>query len=166
MTKPTRNYSVFIADDDKDDQMFICSAFEELGINSVLKTFENGKLLLDYLTKNLSEQKNYGKPDFILLDLNMPVLDGMQTLKYMRKTEGLSKIPVVILSTSSRSKDVDMAFEQLANGYICKPLKCSEYFAVADALVKFWNGSPNVGNPNAIKFLRKDISSTHFQQAT
>ncbi|MGZ3883928.1 MAG: response regulator [Bacteroidia bacterium] len=158
MIKQAPSYSVFIADDDKDDQMFICSAFEELGIDIVLKTFENGKLLLDYFVKNKIDPESKGC-NFVLLDLNMPVLDGMQTLRRLRTTRELDTLPVVILSTSNRAKDVDAAFQYMANGYICKPLKCSDYKMIAGTLVKFWSGHYQPENSPIIKFLRKDLSS-------
>lgn len=151
-------YSVLIVDDDKDDQMFICSAFEELGINIALKTFDNGKLLLDYF-QDQKPERGQSFPGFVLLDLNMPVMDGMQTLQQIRKNHYFDQLPIVILSTSNRPRDVESALQLQANGYICKPLKCSDYRLIADKLIRFWNGAEEEESSDMIKFLRKNVAA-------
>src|SRR5690349_7944485 len=90
-----RQPSIFIADDDEDDVSFVKTAVDELNSNIDLKHFGNGKQLLQSLHNNYSQL-----PSFVLLDLNMPILDGRQTLKLIRQNRRLKDLPVIVLTTS------------------------------------------------------------------
>src|SRR5688500_5984513 len=96
--------SIYIADDDEDDVYFVRAAVKELDSEIGIKHFLNGQLLLRELG-NVQEEK----PNFILLDLNMPILDGRETLRKIRQ-ELHQDIPVIILSTSNHAHEKEICF--------------------------------------------------------
>src|SRR6185436_13705229 len=91
-----RQPSIFIADDDDDDVYFVRAALRELDPQITLKHFQNGKQLLQAISKP-SDQF----PSMVLLDLNMPMLDGRETLRLIREKFSLASLPVIVLSTSN-----------------------------------------------------------------
>jgi CheY-like chemotaxis protein len=113
---------IFIVDDDEDDLYFIKSAISNTIPESIIKSFLNGKQLLDHLNK----LKNV-LPSFILLDLNMPVLNGKETLRQIRQNNMMSDMPVVIFSTSNNAKEKSLCFEYGASNYFCKPACIDDY---------------------------------------
>jgi two-component system, response regulator len=129
----SRHHCIFIADDDSDDVYFVESAIKDLGENITLKHFVNGRDLLDQL-------KNTGSdlPGLILLDLNMPILDGKETLKRIRKDTRLNSIPVVILTTSSLENEKENCIDFGANNYFTKPYTYSHYVDIFRQLKTEW----------------------------
>ncbi|AWM12729.1 response regulator [Flavobacterium sediminis] len=107
---------ITLADDDEDDRMFFTDAFEELKINTVVNTFENGQELMDFLNHPESVL-----PNIIFLDLNMPIKNGMDCLKEIKQNDRLKDIAIAIYSTSSSDADVEETFVLGANIYIKKP---------------------------------------------
>ena len=107
---------ITLADDDEDDRLFFTDAFDELKINTVVNTFKNGKELLDFLNHPESVL-----PNIIFLDLNMPILNGVDCLKEMKKNDKLNDIAIAIYSTSSSDQDIENTFVLGANIYIKKP---------------------------------------------
>jgi len=107
---------ITLADDDEDDRLFFTDAFDELKINTIVNTFKNGSELLDYL-----EHPDVILPNIIFLDLNMPILNGIECLKKIKKNEKFKDIAIAIYSTSSSEQDVENTFVLGANIYIKKP---------------------------------------------
>jgi len=107
---------VVLADDDKDDQETFTEAIEAGNIPAEVTTVDNGQELIEKL-KDPAEPN----PDIIFLDINMPVKDGKEALKEIKKDENLKEIPTVILSTSDHPKDVEETFNHGANLYVQKP---------------------------------------------
>jgi len=114
--------SIFVVDDDEDDLFFIKSSIVSNIPNSQVKCFIHGRQLMDDL---LSDNRTL--PTFILLDLNMPVLNGRETLKMIRETESISSVPVVIFSTSNNPNEKTFCLKSGANDYYCKPSSLSIY---------------------------------------
>jgi CheY-like chemotaxis protein len=107
---------ITLADDDEDDRLLFTDAFDELKINTVVNTFNNGQLLMDFLNHPDSVL-----PHIIFLDLNMPIKNGIECLKEIKQNEKLKNIAVAIYSTSSSDEDVENTFVLGANVYIKKP---------------------------------------------
>lgn len=114
--------SIFVVDDDEDDLFFIKSAIVNNIPNSKVKCFIHGKQLMDDLLKGSNKL-----PNFILLDLNMPVLNGRETLRMIRENENVSAVPVVIFSTSSNPNEKSFCLKSGANDYYCKPSSLNIY---------------------------------------
>jgi CheY-like chemotaxis protein len=107
---------ITLADDDEDDRLFFTDAFDELKINTVVNTVKDGKELLNYL--NLPDTV---LPNIIFLDLNMPILNGIDCLKEIKQNEKFNDIAIAIYSTSSSEQDIENTFVLGANIYIKKP---------------------------------------------
>jgi CheY-like chemotaxis protein len=107
---------VLLADDDEDDRLFFKEAFEELKINTVVKTVNDGEELMKYLTRN-----NHVLPHILFLDLNMPFKTGMECLTEIKSLDHLKDLAIAIYSTSASEKEIEETFVQGANIYIKKP---------------------------------------------
>ena len=107
--------NILLAEDDLDDYTFLVEAFEQISPVSRVVRATNGLECVTYLKKN-------EKPDIIFLDLNMPIKNGLDCLKFIKDSENLADIPVVIYSTSHYIKDIDAAFKNGAHYYIVKPV--------------------------------------------
>lgn len=107
---------ITLADDDEDDRLFFTDAFEELKINTRVNTVNNGRELLNYLNRPETVL-----PHIIFLDLNMPILNGIECLKEIKQNKKFDDIAIAIYSTSSSDQDVEDTFVLGANIYIKKP---------------------------------------------
>ena len=116
---------VFIADDDADDVFFVRSAIDQLKSDIRVRHFLNGKQLIETLNDPTQEL-----PDLVLLDLNMPILDGKETLRILRKNETLRDLPIIILSTSTHTFERELCLGYGANNFITKPYSFSLYLQI------------------------------------
>lgn len=110
-----RELTIILADDDPVDRELLIEGMNETGVRFTIKEVENGEQLMSLLAVG----KPY--PDLIILDLNMPVKDGRETLKELKSNEALRHIPVFILSTSNARFDVELACNTGANLFLVKP---------------------------------------------
>jgi len=78
------------------------------------------------------------QPDVILLDLNLPRMDVREVLAAIKGDPGLTRIPVVILTTSHAEEDILMSYDLYANGYIVKPVELDQFFAIIKNIKEFW----------------------------
>lgn len=106
---------IVMADDDIDDTEMFCEALVDVSKDIICHCALNGNEVMEILS-NLTE-----KPDLIFLDLNMPVMDGWECLKLLKKDKQCHDIPVIMISTSSHKNDIDTALSLGAIGYFVKP---------------------------------------------
>ena len=123
--------NIFIADDDEDDLSFFQDAVKETCPAVELTTAEDGQVLLKKL-------ENAPLPDVILLDLNMPYVDGKECLKVLRGNPLYNKVPILIYSTSNAKSDIEYCMQNGANYYIVKP---NTYHAVKLVVTDIYNGT-------------------------
>ena len=128
-----RPRSILLVEDDRVDCMTIKRALEEVKINNHLDMVSNGEEALAYL---LSAENDL--PGLILLDLNMPRMNGIEFLKTVKTHQGLKKIPVVVLTTSMADQDINASFELGAAGYMVKPLDYKEFIDAVVTIVRYW----------------------------
>ncbi len=107
---------ILLADDDEADRLLFTSAFEDLRLQIIIETVNNGKDLMDWLMK-----EDAAIPDLLFLDLNMPRKNGLECLKEIRGSIKLKEVPVAIYSTSGAKEDIENTFLAGANIYIEKP---------------------------------------------
>jgi len=111
-----RPIHVLLADDDEDDRLFFTEAFEEIKIDTIIRTVNDGVELMNHLN-----QENIQIPNILFLDLNMPRKTGIDCLLEIKQLPHLQDMAIVIYSTSSSEKDIEDTFVQGANVYIKKP---------------------------------------------
>jgi CheY-like chemotaxis protein len=119
MSSSQNRITFLLADDDADDKTLFCEALSEIDPTVVCYTAGDGKEALTILSGNQIE-----KPDIIFLDINMPVMDGWQCLARLKEHADHKNIPVIMYSTSSYQRDIDLA---LASGAFCFFTKPSDY---------------------------------------
>ena len=128
---------MLMAEDDPEDQMLVRMAFEQSHLANVLTVVNDGVELVDYLKK----RKPYTKaerPDLLLLDLNMPKVDGREALRAIKMDPDLRSIPVIVLTTSSADEDVVRSYDLGVNSYIEKPVTFEKLVDVVRALGRYW----------------------------
>jgi two-component system, response regulator len=139
MDKIEEKHCIIVADDDTDDQFMLKEAFSSLNFDKEISTVENGEELLDYLNKRGKYANTIlPVPKLILLDLNMPKIDGRQCLKLIKENKEFCKIPIIIFSTSNNPEDIAQCYELGANSYIIKPYSYNELVEIIDIIKKYW----------------------------
>lgn len=114
--------SILLVDDSEDDVMLARKAFSELGFPHKLETALSARGALDYLQcRGEYADRKPVLPDLLLLDINMPLMDGFALLKILKADQRLKKIPVVMLTSSSSREDVSRSYECGAASYLTKP---------------------------------------------
>ena len=146
--------SILIADDDADDRMLIEDAFEENGIPNQIHFVEDGEQLLAFLRREgaFSEYANEPLPRLILLDLNMPKVDGRTALAAIKDDPTLNQIPVIILTTSRADTDISKTYALGVNSFISKPLSFDGLVSIVNAISNYWIDTvalPNVESSNS-----------------
>jgi len=130
---------IVVADDDEGDRYLIQKAMEDIGVNGDVHFFEDGQLLVERLTRQLTAPSNESRlPCLILLDLNMPRMDGRETLKIIKNHPDLKEIPVVVLTNSKNQDDIDGTYRNGANSFFTKPLNYSGLVDLMKLLKTYW----------------------------
>jgi CheY-like chemotaxis protein len=109
---------ILVVDDDQEDHMIILNFFEEAGRRADVRFLENGQQAIDFL-ESVKDDRHL--PGLIVLDLNMPIMNGTQTLLYLKKVNRLRHIPVVIFSTSENENERRKCLSIGAIDYLVKP---------------------------------------------
>ena len=125
--------SVMLVEDDNVDVMTVKRAFKDLNIKNQLIIAPNGEEALEYLKNN-----DNSKPCIILLDLNMPKMNGLEFLRTIKTDENLKKIPVIVLTTSSQEEDVVESFNFGVAGYIVKSVDYIEFTQAIKTINSYW----------------------------
>lgn len=136
MNMSERLLHIIIADDDSDDQLLAQQAIREIGFEHNITSVYNGYELIDLLTKK-EEDGTLHLPDFILLDINMPMLNGFAALAQIRDNPELKNIPVYILSTSHSKGDMTLSRQLGANGFYTKPILFDQLKHILEEIVHF-----------------------------
>lgn len=129
-----QKYHILVVDDDKEDHLILNEYFTDAGIEDVVYFVENGLQALDYLAGIKEDQL---LPQLIILDLNMPILNGTQTLLQIKQTVRLRHIPVIIFSTSENETEKRKCLSFGAVDYLVKPLTFDEGLAMVKKFTSF-----------------------------
>lgn len=124
---------ILLVEDDNVDVMTVKRALKDLKINNPLVSTVNGEEALEYLKNNDNK-----KPCIILLDLNMPKMNGIEFLKIAKADDTLKKIPVVVLTTSSQQQDIIESFKLSVAGYIVKSVDYAEFTEAISTINLYW----------------------------
>ena len=131
--------SILLADDDPDDRLMAADALAEARIANPLVCVEDGVELFDYLRRTGPYADiQPALPGLILLDLNMPRIDGRQALAELKADPVLRRIPVIVLTTSDADEDISETYDLGVNSFITKPVSFSQLVEVMRGLRHYW----------------------------
>lgn len=133
----TRIAEILLVDDNDDDVFLTREAFATAGLRVNLKHVDNGEKCLQYLRKQ-APYEDAITPDFILLDMHMPVMDGYEVLSEIVKDEKLQHMPVVILTTSYEAADIKKMYGLRCSSYITKPVNFESFVSAIGQLAGYW----------------------------
>lgn len=131
---------ILMADDDEDDRLLAREALAEAGVPGEFRSVPDGEQLLAYLYQKdqYSDTARSPRPKIVLLDLNMPRMDGREALRRIRADPALRALPVVIMTTSRAPVDVTRGYELGANTVIAKPASFLRMVEVMRTLGRYW----------------------------
>jgi len=140
MKQNTKSVVILMADDDPEDCMLTCEALIESRLTNTINTVSDGEELLDYLWHRgkYQDPESAPRPGLILLDLNMPRLDGREALALIKKDPNLRRIPIVVLTTSKAEEDVFRSYDLGANSFITKPVSFEAMVALTKTFTQYW----------------------------
>lgn len=128
---------ILMVEDDPEDVLLTKQAFKDGKVQNLMHVIQDGEEALSYL-KRRGAYADVPRPDLILLDLNLPKMNGIEILREIKKDAELRVIPVVILTTSSADRDILNSYENHANCYINKPVDLDQFIRVVQSIEDFW----------------------------
>lgn len=128
---------ILLVEDNEGDVGLIEEVLEETKIRNILHIAKDGAEAMLFL-RGEGVFSGSPRPDIILLDLNLPKMDGREVLEEVKEDSNLKSIPIVILTTSGAEKDIHRAYELHANAYITKPLDFDQFISVIESIARFW----------------------------
>jgi CheY-like chemotaxis protein len=140
MTQPfeaEREIQVLLVEDDPGDVLMTREAFEDYKVHNQLHVVNDGEQAMAFL-RNEGEYADLPRPDLVLLDLNLPRMDGRQVLDAIKSDPELSSIPVVVLTTSEAEDDVLRSYSLHANAYVTKPVDFERFINVVRQIDDFF----------------------------
>lgn len=127
------NRSILLVEDDVVDMMSVKRALKDIKVTNPLVHVENGEEALEYLRSHENDQ-----PAIILLDLNMPRMNGHEFLNIVKKDDSLKRIPVIVLTTSQGELDKIQSFDLGVAGYMIKPVDYQQFVEVMRTIRLYW----------------------------
>ena len=140
MTRRSEPVTILIAEDDPDDRLLLQDAFRENSVTDDIRFVGNGEELLSYLRREdgYAEPNKAPFPSMIILDLNMPRIDGREALRIIKGDASLRRIPVVVLTTSRAESDIASSYGLGVSSFISKPVTFEGLVDVVRALSHYW----------------------------
>lgn len=132
-----RPIEILLVEDNQGDVRLTKEALKEGKVKNNLQVAYDGVEALEYLQQK-GEHQDRVKPDLILLDLNLPRMDGRELLGKIKEDPDLRRIPVVILTTSKAEEDIVRSYDLHANCYITKPVDLEKFIVVVKSIEDFW----------------------------
>lgn len=146
MMELLRPIEVLLVEDSPADIRLTQEALKENKLKINLNVAHDGVEAMEYLRKE-NQYSNKPRPDLILLDLNMPRMDGREVLKAVKEEPNLCSIPIVILTISSAEEDILLTYKHHANCYIRKPLDLNQFMEIVKKIETFWFSIVTLPNP-------------------
>ncbi len=128
---------ILLVEDNEGDIFLTAEAFENAKVITKLSVVRDGKAAIDFLKKE-GDYANVKVPDLLLLDLNLPKVNGYEVLEFVKSDSNLKVLPVIVLSTSSAQSDINRCYANHANCYITKPVDVENLFRVVSRIENFW----------------------------
>jgi two-component system response regulator len=133
---PGAAIQILLVEDDAGDVLMTREALAESKLLNELHVVSDGREAIDFLTA--AAEGRGVRPDLVLLDLNLPRIDGREVLQFVKGDERLRRIPVVILTTSSAEEDIIRSYDLHANAYVTKPVDFEQFMDVVRKVDEFF----------------------------
>ena len=146
---------ILIIEDSDDDYETTVRAFKKANrlVNPIYRC-QDGDSALDYLFQRgqFEDPESAPRPGIILLDLNLPGLDGSAVLREIKNDDHFKSIPIIVLTTSDDPKDIDSCYQDGANTFIMKPVELDKFFAAIKSLDEYWFGISILPNGSRVGY--------------
>lgn len=145
----TKSQTFLIVEDSDEDFFAFKRIVRKLSVTQAIYRCSDGDEALDFLYHRgqYIDAEQAPRPSIILLDLNLPGIDGRDVLTQIKQDSNLNMIPVVVFTTSSNPKDVEICYQQGVNSYIIKPINVNKLMRTIEVLIEYWfeaNTLPNL----------------------
>lgn len=137
MTEPHNPVEILLVEDNEGDVHLTMQALNRAKVRNRVHVAGDGVEAMAFLRRE-SPHESAPRPDVILLDLNLPLMDGREVLEELKKDAALRTIPVVVMTTSSAEEDVVKSYSLQANCYVTKPVDLKQFLHVVDSIGDFW----------------------------
>ena len=140
MPETLKPITILLADDDEDDRLMTRDALRDARLHNDLRTVVDGVDLMDYLRRRgrHADPASSPRPGLILLDLNMPRMDGREALREIKGDPDLRSIPVIVLTTSKAEEDIVRTYDLGVNSFITKPVTFLGLVEVMKVFTRYW----------------------------
>jgi CheY-like chemotaxis protein len=136
----SERHTILIVEDNPTDVMLIRRAFAKSNIANPLQVVSDGDRAVAYLSgrDGYDDRAQYPLPVLVLLDLKLPRRSGLEVLEWLRRQDGLRRVPVVMLTSSRQSHDVNRAYDLGANSYLVKPVEFDDLQEMLGTINTYW----------------------------
>lgn len=134
----TKSISILLVEDNEGDILLTTEAFEDGKISNQLIVARDGQEAVDLLVGHIENDQIALLPDLILLDVNLPRLNGHEVLTFIKNHSKLMHIPVIMLTTSSAESDILKSYQNHANCFITKPVEITEFMQAINTIENYW----------------------------
>jgi CheY-like chemotaxis protein len=131
-----KSIHILLIEDNEGDILLTIEALSESKYKNEVTVIKDGDAALNYFNDAINYNKTL--PDLVLLDINLPKIDGKEVLSFIKKHPKLKMIPVLMLTTSSSDADIRDAYSSYANCYITKPVDFNNFFEIIKSIEDFW----------------------------
>jgi CheY-like chemotaxis protein len=133
------NINILLVEDNEGDILLTTEALQEMKIANTLEIVRTGEAAIEFLDERATDKGSKSRlPDIILLDVNLPRINGHEVLKYIKESDTLKHIPVIMLTTSSSYDDISKSYQEHVNCYIVKPVEVSDFLKAVVQIESFW----------------------------
>ena len=132
--------TILLVEDNSTDALMVQRAFKKAHLMNPVQVVDDGDKAVAYLSGRgpYSDREKYPLPVLLLLDLKLPRRSGLEILEWLRRQEGLKRLPVVVLTSSKESSDVNRAYDLGANSYLVKPVDFDPLLEMVKTLGLYW----------------------------
>lgn len=132
--------TILLVEDNPDDALLIRRAFKKANLVNPLQLVDDGEKAIAYLSRAApyDDRTRYPMPVLVLLDLKLPRRSGFEVLQWARSPQGIKRLPIVVLTSSGETVDINTAYDLGANSYLVKPVGFDALFDMVKILQPYW----------------------------
>ena len=142
-----KKITILHVEDNEGDVLLVKEAFENSIIVKEINNVYDGEKAIQFLN-NIIIEGGIDLPNLIILDINLPKINGHEVLSYIKNNDYLKKIPVVMLTTSSSRTDIDLSYSNFANCFITKPVDVDDFMEAVMKIEEFWLKTAKLAGQN------------------